>query len=133
MVVDPGAGGLGEMLAGLVSANLEQHPSRERFLKGARGEVNVEATDAGTACGLRFEAGRLTVGVPSARPHLRISTTSDLLMSLTTVPLRFGLPDALRRDGRKVTGHLAARRLRVVGMFRHLGLLRRVQSLISVE
>lgn len=129
VTIDPAAAGLGEMLGGLIAGNLAAHPERE---VPKRGRVNIIATDAGASCGLRFDAGTVTVSGPLPDPDLEIATTSEHLMSLTSVPLRFGLPDTLTKDGRAVVGLIAARKLRVRGMLTHLGLLSRVNRLLAV-
>jgi len=49
------------------------------------------------------------------------------------VPLRFGLPDNMTKDGRAVTGALMKGQIKVRGMTRHLGRLARLNKLLSVN
>ncbi len=130
--VDEEPMGLAWMLGGLIEANLAQHPEREALLRTAH--VGIIADDAGVAVSLRFAPGTVTVanGLGSGRHDLLIRSTSEDLFGLTSVPLRFGLPDALTREGRVVMGRLASGKLKVGGMFAHLGTLSRLQRLLSV-
>jgi hypothetical protein len=129
VTIEPAAAGLGEMIGGLIAGNLATHPER---VVPQRGRINIIATDAGASCGVRFDAGYVTVGGPLPDPDLEISTTSDRLMGLTSVPLRFGLPDTLTREGRAVVGAIASRKLRVCGMLAHVGLLSRLNRLLAI-
>lgn len=129
VTIEPSAAGLGDMIGGLLAGNLAAHPDRA---VPKRGRVNIIATDAGASCGLRFDAGFVTVSGPLPDPDLEIATTSDRLMSLTSVPLRFGLPDTFTREGRAVVGSIASRKLRVRGILAHLGLLSRLNRLLAV-
>lgn len=133
VAIDPAASGLGAMLGGLLQGNLDAHPARARLVRGARGTVNITATDAGASCGLRFTGSAIDVSDAHPRADLDIATTSEILMGLTAVPLRFGLPDALTAEGRRVVGLLASRKLRVRGLVQHLGLMARVQRLLAVS
>jgi hypothetical protein len=57
---------------------------------------------------------------------------SNTLISLSTVPLRFGLPDATRPEGREVMRKLVRRELRVKGLVRHPAKLARLNKLLAV-
>lgn len=120
------------MLGGLIEANLAAHPDRGGLLRAAL--VHFIAEDAGVAVTLRLAPGVVTIanGLLGGSPDLLIRTTSEDLIGLTAVPLRMGLPDALTADGRKVVGDLLSGRLKVRGMVRNLGTLRRLQRLLSV-
>lgn len=133
IAIDPNASGLGLMLGGLLQGNLDADPARARLVRGGRGTVNITATDAGASCGLRFTGSGIDVGDAHARADLEIVTTSEILMSLAAVPLRFGLPDTFTSDGRRVVGLMRSRALRVRGLVRHLGLMTRVQRLLAVS
>src|SRR5438270_2593588 len=97
--VDEEPNGLAAMLGGLIEANLREHPDREALLKPAA--IGITAPDAGVSVTLQIAPGR--VGVANGlqgRPHLLVRADSDTLMQLSSVPLRLGLPDAMKRDGR---------------------------------
>ncbi len=126
--------GLAEMIAGIIRSNLEAHPGRGRLIDGARGTVTIRARDAGATVGLAFDGRSVRIGnAPHPRPQVEIVADADDLLSLSTVPLRFGLPDAATREGRMVAGHILRRRILVRGLLKHPGLVRRVQGLLSVS
>ncbi len=120
------------MLGGLIEGNLAAHPEREALLKPAA--VGIIADDAGVAVTLRFTPSVVTVanGLTGGKLDLVIRTTADDLIGLSSVPLRFGLPDVLTADGRAVTRKLLSGKLKVRGLFRHLLTLTRLQRLLSV-
>src|SRR6266550_1448508 len=88
--------GLATMLGGLIDANLQSHPERERLLRQA--VVAVTAPDADVSVTLSMSPGRVDVsnGV-NGRPDLTVQADSDTLIELSSVPLRFGLPDNMTR------------------------------------
>jgi hypothetical protein len=131
VVVAPGVAPLGEMLAGLVSANLASDPERARLLDVA-GRVNIRAQDADTEVGLLFTGRELRIGEPLAAPDLSIACDSTTLMDLANVKLRFGRPDPTTPLGRELIGKIARKQLVVKGMLAHPKLLTRVQKLLSV-
>src|SRR6266545_3945689 len=129
--LDEEPAGLAMMVGGLIEGNLAAHPERESLLRDA--VIGIIADDAGVAITLRIHPGLVTVanGLTGGSPGLLIRTTSENLIALTAVPLRFGLPDALTGDGRAVVRKLLAGKLKVRGMVRHLRTLTRLQRLLS--
>jgi hypothetical protein len=130
-VVGAAPSGLASMLADLLDQNLRRDPARARLLRPS--VAVLEAPDADVVVFLRVGADGVRVGdgdVPDA--HVRIRADAERLLSLTTVPLRGGLPDGLRPEGRTVLRDLLARRLVVRGLFRHPVRLARLTSLLSV-
>jgi hypothetical protein len=133
VVVDPDVEGLGVMLADLVRGNIEADPSRARLLDGVAGRVNLRAHDAEVAVGMEFRGGQLFVRAkPFPKADLEVSTDSDTLMGMSTVPLRFGMPDVATADGRGVVGKMLRGRLKVRGLVTNPKLLIRLQKLLSV-
>lgn len=133
VVVDPDVEGLGVMLADLVRGNIEANPERARLLQGLAGRVNVHVPDAEVDVGLEFSGGQMLVhGNPFPRAELEITTDAETLMGMSTVPLRFGMPDASKADGRAVVGKMIRGQLKVRGMFSKPKLLTRLQRLLSV-
>jgi hypothetical protein len=133
VVADGELGGLAEMIAGLISGNLAAEPERERLLRRAHGEVNLRANDIGETVGITFEPGRVRVRRdPHPRPQVEIIASSDALMAFSTVPLRFGFPDAMTPDGRSLTRDLLKRKVIVRGLALHPGTVRRLQMLLTV-
>jgi hypothetical protein len=123
--------GLAAMLAELIEQNLARSPGRRRLLRPT--VAVLDARDAEVVVHLRIDESEVRVGdgdVPDAQ--LRVATTSERLLELTTVPLRLGLPDALDPAGRAVLWALVTRRLRIRGLLRHPIRLARLTSLLSV-
>ena len=133
VVVDPDVEGLGVMLADLVRGNIEADPSRARLLEGVAGRVNLKAHDAEVAVGMEFRGGQLFVRArPFPKADLEVNTDADTLMGMSTVPLRFGMPDVATADGRGVLGKMLRGRLKVRGLVTKPKLLIRLQKLLSV-
>jgi hypothetical protein len=130
--VDDEPNGLAAMLGGLIEANLEQHPERASLLKPA--VISIAAPDAEVSIAIRLTPGSVTIrnGDPPGRADLRVRAPSETLIELSSVPLRFGLPDATTKEGREVTRKLLSGELKVRGMFLHAGTLGRFNRLLSV-
>jgi hypothetical protein len=123
--------GLATMIGGLIEGNLAAHPDRVGLLKPA--VVGIVATDAGVAITLRLSASRITVADGLlGRPQLTVEADSETLTELTASPLRLGFPDALTSEGRRMTGKLVRRDMRVHGLVRHPGIASRLTRLLSV-
>lgn len=130
--VAPEAEGLGGMLADLIRANLEAHPNRIALLQGVRGSVSITAVDAGVGAGLRFTGSTLEVGSTLPAADLSIECDAETLMSLSSVPLRFGRPDPMTPQGREVFKKIFRRSLKIRGMLTHPKLLTRLNKLLTV-
>src|SRR2546421_472517 len=107
--------GLATMLGGLLEANLRAHPERDALLS-KRAAYSITAPDAGVSVTIAVGPGTVTLrnGVVGA-PDIRIKTNSENLMGLSAVPLRFGLPDAMTKEGRAVNRKLFRGELQVQG------------------
>jgi len=124
--------GLGSMLGGLIEQNLERDPSRRRLLRPS--VVSVTAPDAAVSVTVRLEPGRVEVADgATGSAHLRVIADSSKLLELTAAPLRFGLPDAFSRDGRRLLRDVLRRRVRITGMVAHPRRLARFATLLSVR
>lgn len=130
--LDAEPGGLALMMGGLIEGNLVAHPERESLLAGTA-TYSIRATDVGVEVSIRLAPGTVLVrnGVVS-RPDILVETDSDTLMSLSSVPLKLGLPDAMTKEGREVNRKLLRKQLRVKGLLRHPGKLARLNKLLSV-
>ena len=62
-----------------------------------------------------------------------VHAESMALLEMAGTPLRFGLPDALTATGRDVLRQILRRRIRVRGLVRHLGTVRRLSILLSAR
>jgi len=130
---NPEPNGLAAMLGGLIEANLERHPDRRSLLAPA--VIELTAPDADVSVTLELSPDRVVVSNGSARgrrPHVRVRAGSNALLSLSTVPLRFGLPDPFTREGRRVLGDVLRGRIRIFGLFLHPRRLARLSKLLSV-
>jgi hypothetical protein len=133
VVIDPDVEGLGVMLADLVRGNIEADPGRARLLHGLSGRVNVHVPDAEVDVSLEFREGQMLVhGKPYPKADLDITTDAETLMGMSTVPLKFGMPDAMKADGRAVMGKMLRGELKVRGMMTKPKLMTRLQRLLSV-
>ena len=132
VIIEPGTEGLGEMLGGLVRANIERAPQRMELLRPPISRVNVRASDMEASVGILMGAGRFRVQpevLPA--PDLDISAGGETLLALTAVPLRLGMPDVATAEGRTILGKLARGELRVQGMLTRMPLLMRLNRLLS--
>jgi hypothetical protein len=124
--------GLATMVGGLIEANAAAHPELEQLVaKG--GTYAIEAPDAGVAVSIRLAPGKVTVrnGVVG-RPQVGITTDSETLVGLSSVPLRLGLPDVMTKAGREVNRKLLRGTLKVRGLVLHPAKLARLNRLLSV-
>jgi hypothetical protein len=124
--------GLAELLAGLLSQHLAREPARATLLECS--VVVLSMPDAGVAVTVRLAPGRVQVAdgvAPDA--HLRVVAPADRVLALAAAPLRAGLPDPMRREGRAALADVLRGRVRVHGMLRHPRRLARFTALLSVH
>ena len=137
---DPAAGrAFRELVQALIDANLEREPRRALRLS-KREAASLVATDAHVAVTIQILPGAHrapgTVLVHDGRdPWAEIVVRAESLglLELAATPLRFDLPDVTTTDGRDVVRQLLRRRIRVHGMLRHLGTVRRLSMLLSAR
>lgn len=133
MDVDPQATGFTAMLGGLLQANLRADPRKAARATRTTGSVLVVVTDTGEEVRLDLGEDRVAVTPGDGRPaDLRLAGTADVIMGLSTTPLRFGLPDLLSGGGRQVTGRWIGGGLEIHGLPKAALLLRTTLSLLSV-
>ena len=128
-----------DLVQGLVDANLERDPARALRVS-KREAASLVATDADVAVTIQMLPGARrapgTVLVHDGRdPWAEIVVRAESLglLELAATPLRFDLPDVATADGRAVVRQLLRRRIRVEGMVRHLGTVRRLSMLLSAR
>jgi hypothetical protein len=123
--------GLVAMIGELLRQNLARDPGRAELLRD--GVAALAATDAGVAVTLRMSPGTVVVE-PGADPAAQVLVASDgvRLLELAATPLRGGLPDPARAAGRRALADILTGRVRVRGLTRHLGLVRRLNRLLTV-
>ncbi len=124
--------GLAELVAGLLSQQFAREPARAALLEPS--VVVLSMPDARVAVTVHLAPGRVRVadGVASGA-HLRVVASADRMLALAAAPLRAGLPDPLRREGRAVLADVLRGRVRVHGMVRHPRRLARFTALLSVH
>jgi len=93
----------------------------------------VQLPDAAVSVSIRLSPHEITVrnGL-SGKPDIAIETGSENLIGLSSVPLRFGLPDLTKKEGRAVNRKLLSGELKVRGLLRHPRKLARLNKLLSV-
>ena len=130
--LDPEPTGLAAMLGGLIEANLRAHPEREALLAKAA-TYGIVAPDVDVAVSIRLGPGKVLVrnGL-IGRPDVVVTTDSETLVGLSSVPLKFGLPDVMTREGRQVNRKLLKGQLRVKGLVLHPRKLTKLNRLLSV-
>jgi hypothetical protein len=131
--LDPEPNGLASLLGGLIEQNLARHPERARLLSPPA-TFAIEAPDVGVAASIRLSPGLVRVrnGVVG-RPQVVVRADSQALVGMSSLPLRFGLPDLLSPEGRALVRKLLRRELRVRGMVLHARTLARLNRLLSVS
>ncbi|HUG86354.1 MAG TPA: hypothetical protein VMM13_17440 [Euzebya sp.] len=131
--VEEGCGAFAGMLGGLLQANLQADPGKAALVRRTTGSVGMVVSDTGEEVRLLFTGAllRVTSG-PAMATDLRLVGTADVIMGLSTVPLRLGLPDPMSSSGRALTGRWATGGLQIHGLPRSAPLLRTLLSLLSV-
>jgi hypothetical protein len=127
------------LVEGLLEANLERAPERAMVIR-RREAAALVATDAGAAVTIQMLPGAAhapgTVLVHDGEDpwaEIVVRAESIALLELAGTPLRFGLPDALTPVGREVLGQIVRGRIRVRGLIRNLGTVRRLSILLSAR
>ena len=131
--------GFRALVEGLLEANLSRAPERAMLIR-RREAAALVATDAGIAVTIQMLPGAVhapgTVLVHDGEDpwaEIVVRAESMALLEMAGSPLRFGLPDAFTPMGRDVLGQIARRRIRVSGLFRNLGTVRRLSILLSAR
>ena len=132
VIVASDAAGLPVMLADLIRGNLERDPARVALIEEGPGRINLHVTDVSVDVGILFTGTNVSIGSALPEAELAFTCSSDVLMALTNVPLRFGMPDQLTREGRIVAQWLMNGTLGVRGLPRHLKLMIRLHRLFTV-
>lgn len=126
--------GLARMIADLIETNINADVAKGRLIESTRGAVQIDVPRAGVTVGLKFVPGTLTVtSAPVPGADVRIETEAETLMALSTVPLRFGLPDPATSEGRAVGCKLVTGALKVRGRPWRLAILTRAHRLVSAN
>lgn len=122
------------MLAGLITANIEQNPERwDDFHKLSGTSVSIEVPDIDEALTLTFAGDDLVVrNGKRGRPAVSIKADSDIVMALNLVKTGpMGMPNYFDENGRNVVKAIINGKLKIGGMWR-VDTLNRVTRLFSV-
>ncbi len=121
------------VIADLLSSNLEQRPEKKRTFEGMWGVVGLSLPDIDAAITMIFAGGRMRIepGIVG-RPDIIITSSSDKIISLNSISIRFGLPYYFDEAGLTVLKQLAKGELRIQGMFTHPVLLTKLTKVMSV-
>jgi hypothetical protein len=130
---DADPNGLSSMIGGLIEANLRANPDRAELLAPSTVELIAKDVEV-SACIHISPVGVTVANQPGwSRADLGVRAASSDLIALSAMPLLFGLPDPLRREGRAIIGKVLRGRIRVSGLVRHPVKLTRLTRLLSVS
>jgi hypothetical protein len=130
-----GASAFGQMLGGLIEANMESRPHKRRDFDCLRAKVGVYVTDIREGVTLDFQGGRLVVrnGLRPGR-DLTIRADAETVMELSNVRIGpGGMPNYLDSTGRDVVAKMLSGRLRIEDILGNLTTLNQVTRLFSVQ
>jgi hypothetical protein len=128
---DPALDGLGDVVASLVEDNLTEHPDRWHLVQRAWA-VHVHVIDAESSFAVAASPGGVLVTPDiSGSATFVVSLDGDTLVALPEIPLVAGLPDPRTPEGRALLGQVLRRDLRIRGLVRRLGPLRRLLRLLN--
>ncbi|HPI92404.1 MAG TPA: hypothetical protein PLT09_10625 [Deltaproteobacteria bacterium] len=121
------------VISDLLSANLQQKPEKMKTFQGMYGVVALNLPDIEAAITLIFAGGRLRIepGIVG-KPDLIINSSSDKIISLNAITIKFGLPYYFDDAGVSVLKQLASGELKIQGMFTHPVLLTKLTKIMSV-
>ncbi|NLY93468.1 MAG: SCP2 sterol-binding domain-containing protein [Myxococcales bacterium] len=123
------------MMATLIRQNLDDHPSRDKAIKAAKGRASIEVTDLGIDVTFVFDRERVVVydGVRGI-PDVRLRAPAEVVMATSNMePGPFGLPDPRGETNRKVWEALREGRLEIVGALRSPLLFAALGRLLAVR
>ena len=121
------------ILDDLLAGNIAKSPAKQEVYKKTEGVVAIDLPDIEATVTLIFGRGKLTIEAGIVHnPAIIIKTSSDLVMDLNLLNIRWGLPYYFDEAGRRVLGHILSGRLKIKGMFSNLVLLTRLTIIMSV-
>lgn len=126
--------GLAVMIKDLIAQNLEQNPHKvSDFVKLNIG-VGLVVTDVDIEMTMAFSKGTLTVhpGI-SDQALIVIRTEADIVMAMSNVKIKFGLPYYFDETGREIIQAMRNGGLKIKGMILHLPSLIRLSRVMSVH
>ena len=125
--------GLANMIKDLLTQNIARHPKREKDANALNGNIIIDAKDIDVSLTLVCKKGEIHVKDGVIKPYkLKITTTSDNIMKLNMLRIRFGLPYYFDKTGREVLAMLFGGKLKIKGLLAHPIMLTHITKLFSV-
>ncbi len=121
------------VITDLLSSNLQQKPDKMKTFRSMWGVVGLNLPDIEAAITMIFAGGRVRIepGIVG-KPDLVINSSSEKIISLNAISIKFGLPYYFDEAGLNVLKQLASGELRIQGMFTHPILLTKLTKIMSV-
>jgi len=125
---------LASMLKDLMAQNLEQNPHKKSHFKNLDIGIGLIVADAGIELTMAFARGVLTLhsGI-SETARLIITADSDVIMNLSNVKIKWGMPYYFDETGKEIIEAMKKGRLKMKGMFTHFLSLLRLSRVMSVH
>jgi hypothetical protein len=126
--------GLGEIMFNLIRQNLEQKPQRLSSFKALHSNVVIVARDIDITVTLAFKRGELKIynGIVG-KVDLKIIADHDVILDLSLISIRMGLPNYFDRTGRNILGKILLGNLKIEGMLKHPLQLIHLTKIFSVN
>ncbi|MGZ7131430.1 MAG: hypothetical protein ACXVIX_09810 [Halobacteriota archaeon] len=117
----------------LLTSNIEKSETKYATYKKMRGIAVIDLPDIKTTISLRFNKGSLTIE-PGVSPGaaIIIRTSTDKVMDLNVLNIRWGLPYYFNEAGRKVLGLILTGKIKIKGLLTHPILLTHLTIVMSV-
>jgi hypothetical protein len=123
------------MLGGLIQANVDSRPEKQRDFATLVARVGIWVTDIDEGVTLDFKGGRLTVhnGL-KPRSTIIIRADAETVMSLSNLKIgALGMPVYYDEVGRGIAGKLLRGKLKIEGLLPNVMTLNAVTRIFSVQ
>lgn len=121
------------ILQDILAGTVEQSREKQAVYRKMEGIAAIEVPDIEAAVSLHFCKGSLAIE-PGTNPKAAviIRTSSENIMSLNALTIRWGLPCYCDEAGRRVLGLFFTGALKIRGLFTHPVFLTRLTIVMSV-
>lgn len=123
------------MLGGLIDANVQSRPEKQKDFEALVARVGIWVTDIDEGVTLDFKGGKLIVhnGLKPRRT-ITIRTDADTVMNLSNLKIgMFGMPIYYNEVGRGVAAKLLQGKLKIDGLIPNVMTLNAVTRVFSVQ
>ena len=122
------------MIKDLIVQNLEQNPHKVSDFVKLNIAVGLVVTDVAIEMTMAFSKGSLTVhSNVSDKSGIIIRTEADIVMAMSNVKIKFGLPYYFDETGREILQAIQKHRLKISGVLLHLPSLIWLSRVMSVH